>query len=240
MTVQATTTEKPKGIKGISNFLNSESIKQKFTEVMGDNAGAFIASILAACNQNDKLKLATTESIYTAALMAATLNLPINSNLGLSFLIPYTKNAGKPNEVTECQFQIGAKGFKQLALRTGQYHLITDAIVYEGQLIEQNPLTGFKFDWNKKGTKIIGYVSYIKLNNGYENTLYMSVEEMEKHARPKMEKAEKKHHKKESSSHEKSEMKRLKELEKMHQKHMADHHKHHMKHHGHKKASKGK
>ena len=170
------------GIKGISTFLNSESIKSKFSEVIGDNANSFIASILAACNQNENLKKATTESIYTAALMAATLKLPINQNLGHAFLIPYTKNAGKPNEVTECQFQIAAKGFKQLAQRSGQYLLITDSVVYKGQLVEENPLTGFKFDFTKKSNEVIGYVSYFKLLNGFESTFYMTKEEVEKHA----------------------------------------------------------
>ena len=176
--------EAPKqGIKSVSAFLNSEAIKSKFSEVLGSKATGFIASVLAACNMNNDLKNASTESIYTAALMAATLDLPINPNLSFAYLIPYKKNVGKPNEVVECQFQIGAKGFKQLAQRTGRYLIISDAVVYEGQLIEENPLTGFKFDWKlKKSDKIIGYVSYFKLINGFESTFYMSTETMNKHA----------------------------------------------------------
>lgn len=173
----------PQGIKTVSVFLNSDAIKSKFIEVLGQKATGFIASVLAACNMNADLKNATTESIYTAALMAATLDLPINPNLSFAYLIPYKKNVGKPNETVECQFQIGAKGFKQLAQRTGRYLTISDAKVYEGQLIEENPLTGYKFDWKlKKSDKIIGYVSYFKLVNGFESTFYMSAEDMTKHA----------------------------------------------------------
>jgi recombination protein RecT len=171
------------GIKSVSSFLNSEQIKTKFMEVLGQRANAFISSVLAACNMNEDLKKATTESIYTAALMAATLDLPINPNLSFAYLIPYKTNAGKSNEVVECQFQIGAKGFKQLAQRTGKYLLITDAVVYEGQLVEENPLTGYKFDWKaKKSGTIIGYVSYFELVNGFKSTFYMSAADMNKHA----------------------------------------------------------
>ena len=181
--VAQTTPVAPTGIKSVSSFLNSDAIKSKFAEVLGQKATGFIASVLTACNMNADLKNATTESIYTAALMAATLDLPINPNLGFAYLIPYKKNVGKANETVECQFQVGAKGFKQLAQRTGRYLIISDAVVCEGQLIEENPLTGFKFDWTKKTSeKPIGYVSYFKLINGFESTFYMSVEKMNQHA----------------------------------------------------------
>jgi recombination protein RecT len=181
--LQTATDKKPQtGIQKVSTFLNSDAIKNKFIEILGSKGQGFIASVLAACNQNEQLKKATSESIYSAALMAATLDLPVNPNLGFAFLIPYSKNVGRPNETVECQFQISAKGFKQLAQRSGQYLRISDAIVYEGQLISQDPLQGFTFDWNIKSDKVIGYVSYFKLINGFEATLYMSKEKVEAHA----------------------------------------------------------
>jgi recombination protein RecT len=165
------------GIKDISHFLNSDAIKSKFTEILGSKGQGFIASVLTACNLNQELKNATTESIYTAALMAATLDLPVNPNLGFSFLIPY-----KSKSVTLCQFQISARGFKQLAQRSGLYNRISDSIVYEGQLVEENPLTGYKFDWTaKKSETITGYVSYFRLVNGFESTLYMTLEQCLNH-----------------------------------------------------------
>lgn len=176
------TQQQQTGIKKVSSFLNSESVKNKFTEVLGQKAQGFIASVLAACNQNEQLKKASTDSIYSAALMAATLDLPINPNLGFAFLIPYSKNVGKPNETVECQFQIAAKGFKQLALRTGQFHRMADAVVYEGQLISEDPLKGFDFDWTVKSDKVIGYVSYFRLINGFENYFYMTKESVIAHA----------------------------------------------------------
>jgi len=171
---------KQEGIKSLSSFLNGEQIKSKFTEVLGKRGPAFVASVLSVCNTNTDLKNATPESVYMAALMAATLDLPVNPNIGHAFLIPYKNHK---TGITECQFQVAAKGFKQLALRTGQYLRITDTKVYEGQLVKEDPLQGFEFDWSKKKSdKIVGYVSYFKLMNGFESTLYMSKEKVMEHA----------------------------------------------------------
>lgn len=176
-------TQQPQGIKTLSSFLNGEQIKNKFTEILGARGTAFVASVLSVCNTNNDLKNATPESIYMAALMAATLDLPVNPNLGHAFLIPYKTKAGTPEERVECQFQISAKGFKQLAIRTGQYAKISDAIVYEGQLVKEDPLQGFEFDWSKKaGETVIGYVSYFKLVSGYESTFYMTKAQVNAHA----------------------------------------------------------
>jgi recombination protein RecT len=171
------------GIKSLSSFLNGDQIKAKFTEILGARGTAFIASVLSVCNTSNDLKNATPESIYTAALMAATLDLPINQNLGHAFIIPFKSKAGTPNEKVEAQFQISAKGFKQLAIRSGQYKIITDAIVYEGQLVKEDPLQGFEFDWTKKESDtVIGYVAYFELISGYKSTFYMSKQKVTEHA----------------------------------------------------------
>ena len=80
------------------------------------------------------------------------------------------------------QFQLGYKGFIQLAQRSGQFKTISATPIYEGQLIEANPLTGYVFDFTKRASeKIIGFASYFSLVNGFEKTLYMTVEEMTGH-----------------------------------------------------------
>ena len=170
------------GVKGLSQFLNSDSIKNKFNEILGQKGNGFIASILSAVSSNDLLKDADQNSIYICALMAASLDLPINQNLGMAYLIPYNVKQKDGTYKKMCQFQIGYKGLKQLAQRSGQFVLLSDAIVYEGQLVEENPLTGYKFDWKKKTSeKVIGFVSYFELINGFKSTLYMSVEDVKKH-----------------------------------------------------------
>jgi len=172
------------GVKGLSTFLNQDTVKAKFAEILGSKANGFIASVLSAVNQNDLLKNADQTSIYMSALMAASLDLPINSNLGHAFIIPFNTKQKDGSYIQKAQFQISAKGFKQLAIRSGQFKYISDAVVYEGQLISENPLIGFEFDWNNKiSDKVIGYVSYFKLLNGFESTYYMTSEEINKHGK---------------------------------------------------------
>jgi recombination protein RecT len=109
-----------------------------------------------------------------ASLTSATLDLPINQNLGFAYIVPYAWKA---------QFQMWYKWFVQLALRSGQFKTISATPVYEGQLIEENPLTWFVFDRKAKiSDKVIGYASYFSLINGFEKTFYMTVEQITNHA----------------------------------------------------------
>lgn len=156
-------------------FFQREDVKSKFTELLGNRTNQFMTSLLSIVNNNSYLKNANPESIYTSAMMAAALDLPINPNLGFAYIIPYGQQA---------QFQIGYKGLIQLALRSGQFKTISVTPVYDGQLLEQNPLTGFKFDFNNKTSeKIIGYAAYFSLINGFEKTSYMTVNEVEAHGK---------------------------------------------------------
>lgn len=156
-------------------FFQRDDVRSKFTELLGTRTNQFMTSLLSIVNNNSYLRNASPDSIYTSAMMAAALDLPINPNLGFAYIIPYGNQA---------QFQIGYKGLIQLALRSGQFKTISVTPVYEGQLIENNPLTGFKFDFNnKQSDKAIGYAAYFSLINGYEKTMYMSVSEVEAHGK---------------------------------------------------------
>jgi recombination protein RecT len=119
-------------------------------------------------------------------LKATALNLPLENSLGMAYCIPYKNNK---DNTTVAQFQLGYKGFKQLALRSGQFSVIPNATdIKEGELKSRNRLTGecvFEFiedDKERAKAKTIGYASYFKLINGAESTFYMSIEEMEAHA----------------------------------------------------------
>ena len=161
----------------VKGFFSQDAVRSKFEEVMGNKqkSSAFVTSVLSVVSSNTALQNAEPQSIYMAAMMAATLDLPINQNLGFAYIIPYGNKA---------QFQLGAKGFKQLALRSGQFKTISDAPIYEGQLISEDPLRGFVFDFTKPSTgKIIGYASYFALINGFEKTYYMTKEQVEAHAK---------------------------------------------------------
>jgi recombination protein RecT len=156
-------------------FFQREDVKSKFTELLGTRTNQFMTSLLSIVNNNSYLKNASPESIYTSAMMAATLDLPINPNLGFAYIIPYGNQA---------QFQVSYRGLIQLCLRSGQFKTISVTPVYEGQLIENNPLTGYKFDFNVKTSDVVvGYCSYFSLINGFEKSLYMTVDEITAHGK---------------------------------------------------------
>lgn len=169
-----------------TSLLQQDDVKKKFSEILGAKSAGFITSVLSAVNANALLKNSTPKSVYMSAMMAAALDLPVNPNLGFAYIIPYNSrqkdDKGNDIWVTSAQFQMGYKGFIQLAQRTGQYKTISAAPVYEGQLISEDPLKGFEFDWKaKKSNTVIGYAGYFSLVNGFEKTLYMTVEDLQKH-----------------------------------------------------------
>lgn len=163
----------------IKSLLSRDSVKKKFEELLGKKAQGFITSVLQCVSSNDLLSKADPTSIYHAASVAATLDLPINQNLGFAYIVPYNdRKSGK----CMAQFQMGWKGYVQLALRTGTYKTIATTIIYEGQLIEENPLTGYVFNFKKKKSdKIIGYAAYFSLINGFEKILYMTADQTKAH-----------------------------------------------------------
>lgn len=166
----------------VKQFFAQENVQSRFKEMLGKRAPQFITSVLQIAASNTQLANADPISIYNAAAVAATLDLPLNNSLGFAYIVPYNQR-GKDGQFKQvAQFQIGYKGFIQLAQRTGQYKTISATPIYDGQLIEQNPLTGFRFDFSKKNSEtIIGFAGLFQLINGFEKTLYMSVEEMKAH-----------------------------------------------------------
>jgi len=189
--IQTTTNAPLVGVKALSNFLNSDSIKAKFAEVLGDKEKgiSFVTSILSVVNSNGQLAEADQNSLYTSALMAATLDLPINPSIGHAFLVPFKTRQSDGSYKMMVQFQISAKGLKQLAMRSGQFVKMNDSDVREGEIETVDRMTGeIKFNWiqndKERLTKaIIGYVSYFKLVNGFESTFYMTTDEVELHAK---------------------------------------------------------
>lgn len=163
-------------ISPLAGMLSMTETKSRFAEVLKDKAPAFLSSVLTAYNTNPYLRECEPQSILSSAMVAATLDLPINPNLGFAYIVPYKQVA---------TFQIGWKGLVQLAMRSGQYKTINVCEVYDGQLISADPFVGsFVFDASaKKSDKVIGYVAYEKLLNGFEKQVYMTKENAEAHAK---------------------------------------------------------
>ena len=158
----------------LKSMLSNESVKLRFKEILGQKAPGFISSILSVTNSNTLLQKADPQSIMNAAVIAATLDLPINGSLGFAYIVPYKDQA---------QFQIGYKGLVQLAMRSGQYKTINVAEVYEGEIKSENRFTGEYEFGEKTSDKVVGYMAYFRLTNGFEKYMYMTREEAERHGK---------------------------------------------------------
>lgn len=163
-----------KEAKTLKGMLESPAYKKKFEEMLGKKAAGFMSSIIAVTNNNNYLMKADPATVIGAAAQAAMLDLPINQSLGFAYIVPYKDAA---------QFQLGYKGYIQLAQRSGQYVDIGAKTVYEGELEYENRLLDkFKFG-NRTGDKVIGYLAYFRLTNGFEKMLFMTLDEMQAHAK---------------------------------------------------------
>lgn len=164
----------------LKGLLSAESTKKRFFEILGNKSAGFISSVINVVNGNPALQEANPNTVLMSAAIAATLDLPINPNLGFAAIVPY-KEKGQ----AVAQFQMMWRGFVQLAQRSGQYRTLNTTEVYEGEVKSQNRFTGdIAFDPDgRKSDKVVGYVAYMSLLNGFEKYFYMSREECEKHAK---------------------------------------------------------
>jgi len=160
--------------KSIKDYFSNDQVRSKFAEVLGTKTASFCTTVVQIASQSEMLQKCDPASIMQSAMVAATLDLPVNPNLGFAYILPYGSKA---------QFQLGYKGLIQLAQRSGQFINISATPIYEGQIVAENPLTGYVFDFTKKSSKVVGYAAYFKLLNGFEKTLYMSVEQLQAHGK---------------------------------------------------------
>ena len=173
------------GVPALKSMLASQAIKKQIKSLLGDRAGHFMMAIVQVVEGTPQLQEADPQSIINAAIASAVLNLPIEKNLGFAYIVPYRdKEKGMI-----AQFQMGYKGYIQLALRSGEYKFINAIEVKEGELKGYNILTGeleleFIEDLDERMiTKAIGYASYIEFNNGFRNTLFMTEAQVKNHAK---------------------------------------------------------
>lgn len=163
-----------KEAKTVKGMLETPAFKKKFEEMLGKKAAGFISSIIAVTNSSNYLMKADPATVIGAAAQAAMLDLPINQSLGFAYIVPYKGAA---------QFQLGYKGYIQLAQRSGQYADIGAKTVFEGELEYENRLLDkFRFG-ERTSDKVIGYLAYFRLTNGFEKMLYMTIDEAQAHAK---------------------------------------------------------
>jgi len=165
----------------ISKTFAQKSVQKRFHDLLGAKSQGFITSVLQAVQSNKLLKEASPESVLNAAATAAAMDLPVNQNLGFSWIVPYKiKDRG-----VIAQFQIGWKGLVQLAHRTQQYEKINAIEVYDSQFVSFNALTEeLKADFSvPPNGKVVGYAAYFMLLNGFIKTDYWPVERVMEHAK---------------------------------------------------------
>lgn len=158
----------------MKQLLEGPAMSGLIKSTLKDKAELFTASIIEVFGSDSYLQKFDPAAVAKECLKAATLNLPLSKALGFSWVVPYK---GVPT------FQIGWKGYVQLAQRTGQYKYINAGPVFEGELKKVSKLTGeVDIDGEAISDKIIGFFAYIELTNGYSKALYWTVEKMESHA----------------------------------------------------------
>ena len=182
----------------VKQIISSDTVKKKFTEVLGQKAPQFLASSTNVVAGSTQLKKCSANSIMSAAFVAATYDLPIDSNLGFSAIVPYNESVyneqtGRYDKVPRAQFQMMYKGFIQLAIRTGEYEKMNCSAVYQDEIVDYNPITGecqFVTEFsaceqrnNGETDKIVGYYAWFRLKSGFTKELYMSKNEVLNHAK---------------------------------------------------------
>lgn len=170
---------------GFVAYLTNDAVKNQInTMIGGKNGDRFISSIISAVNTNQTLQECTNASIVSAALLGESLNLSPSPQLGQYYLVPFNdKNKGKV-----AQFQLGYKGYIQLAIRSGQYKKLNVLAIKEGELIKFDPLNEeievklIEDEEEREKASTVGYYAMFEYVNGFRKAIYWSKKKMQAHA----------------------------------------------------------
>ncbi|MFR1739091.1 MAG: recombinase RecT [Clostridia bacterium] len=172
--------------KTFSAFLAQDAMKKKINEMVGGEKGQqFITSIISAVSTNPQLAECDNSSIVSAALLGQALNLSPSPQLGQYYMVPFNDSK---RGCKVAQFQIGYKGYIQLAIRSGQYKKLNVLAIKEGELKKYDPLNEelevqlIENEEEREKATTIGYYAMFEYLNGFRKTIYWSKEKMEAHA----------------------------------------------------------
>ncbi len=185
MGVQNSLVKKQNQRLGLTAYLTQDAVKNQINSVIGGKDGQkFIAAIVSAVNTNPALSECTNQSILSGALLGESLKLSPSPQLGQYYLVPFNdKNKGKV-----AQFQLGYKGYIQLAIRSGQYKKLNVLAIKEGELIRFDPLNEeievqlIDDEEAREQAETIGYYAMFEYTNGFKKAMYWSKAKMEAHA----------------------------------------------------------
>ena len=170
---------------GIGSYLTGDAVKQRINQVIGGKDGQrFISAVVSAVQTNPGLQECTNQSILSAALLGESLKLSPSPQLGQYYMVPFNdKERGKV-----AQFQLGYKGYIQLAIRSGQYKKLNVLAIKEGELVKFDPLNEeivvklIEDEEQREAAETIGYYAMFEYTNGFRKALYWSKKKMEAHA----------------------------------------------------------
>ena len=172
------------GLQKFNAMLENTRTQEYLTNVLGEKKQTFVSNMVALVSSNKALSECDPSTIMFSCLKATALSLPLDPSLGLAWVLPYKDNK---NNTTVATFQLGAKAYIQLALRTAQYRKINVRDVREGEIVGEDFVSGEmqfkKLEKDRSNAPIIGYVAMFELINGFSKQLYMSVEELDAHAK---------------------------------------------------------
>lgn len=170
-----------------STLIKGDKVQKSIESTLGDatKTKTFTASLISAVNTNPALQECDGISVISAALVGESLNLSPSPQLGMYYLVPFNDNK---TGTKKAQFQLGYKGYYQLALRSGQYRNIDAVAIKEGELKGYNPITGeitlepIEDPVEREKAPTIGYYAFFETVNGFKKQMYWSKEKMEAHA----------------------------------------------------------
>ena len=173
--------------QGLTAYLTQDAVKNQINSVIGGKNGSrFISSIVSAVQATPALQECTNTSILSAALLGESLNLSPSPQLGQYYLVPYDN---RKKGAKEAQFQLGYKGYIQLALRSGQYKKLNVMAIKEGELIRFDPLNEeievnlIQDEEAREEALTVGYYAMFEYLNGFRKSMYWSREKMVAHAK---------------------------------------------------------
>lgn len=171
---------------GLTAYLTGDAVKRQINSVVGGKNGArFISSIISAVQVTPALQECTNPSILSAALLGEALNLSPSPQLGQFYMVPFDN---RKKGVKEAQFQLGYKGYIQLAERSGYYKKLNAMEIKEGELIRYDPLNEeiqvelIEDAVVREKTPAMGYYAMFEYENGFRKTMYWSKKKMAAHA----------------------------------------------------------
>jgi recombination protein RecT len=196
----------------LTAYLTGDAVKNQINKVVGGaNGDRFISSLMSAVQANPTLQECSNASLVNAALLGYSLNLSPSPQLGYFYFVPFWDNDNTYDErgriinkkayaaqknvaerslpsVRAAQFQMGYRGYLQLAMRSGQYKKINTVEIKEGEFVSYNPLLEelkvniIEDPDERMHKKTIGYYAMFEYLNGFRKEMYWTEGQMRAHA----------------------------------------------------------